>query len=128
MRISTEWRNEYLFVHAIDGNRSFSNLRGYWQAVLDGLAGRSQRQALVVDELTGPTSAHEVIALVGDVVVPGLKGARIAFVNPNPGTPELVQFAEVLARRGGVTARMFTTVEGAEEWLRGLAGGGPNVD
>ena len=58
------------------------------------------------------------------VVLPGLHGACVAFVNPRPGTPEMMQLAEILARRGGITVRMFSCTQTAEEWLLGLSNAG----
>jgi len=119
MKLDVEDRGNYLRVQVSDGNRSFANLRTYWSAVVKGLQARVERRVLVVEDLSGMPELHEVRELVSGVLLPHMAGARLAFVIPNPGSVQILEFAEFLMRQAGVVADQFRDEAAAVEWLCG---------
>ncbi|QNP40971.1 hypothetical protein [Lysobacter solisilvae (ex Woo and Kim 2020)] len=99
------------------GEETYENTVAYWRAILRHLRLTGAGNLLVVDELEGAgLSEPEWLELVIEIAALGLGPVRIAHVKPHGR--RAVEYCELFARDAGYDARVFTSEQDAERWLR----------
>ncbi|HET7845123.1 MAG TPA: hypothetical protein VFL14_13295 [Xanthomonadales bacterium] len=119
-RITFAPRAEYLRVEVQGPRISLQIVRDYWSDVAEECRRRGVRQALVVENLIGPSPDREeaIPALVEHLRGLGLEGVRIAFVKHDTRDVALAEMAGLLVRATGWDAKTFTDEARALLWLR----------
>lgn len=101
----------------VHGSATYENTVAYWRAIAEEVRRRKPQSLVLVDETRGPPlSAEEWFSLVQSMAGAGLENVRIAHVKPHG--LERIEYCEIYAREAGISARVFTSEEEAERWLR----------
>ena len=113
--IRYEERRNYLFAH-IEGPETFDNALDFWQDLRKESRERKFTRLMVVDEVSGTLSTTQIFTLSTEIARLH-PDATIAFVDPKKETLEANRFGETVLANRGITGRVFTNEEEAEEWL-----------
>jgi len=106
-----------LRVH-VRGEETFHNTVAYWHAIVRYLRLTGARNLILPDELAGEIlTESEWLDLALRMAGLGLEQVRIAHVKPRSRNE--IEYCELLARHAGYDARVFTSEQDAELWLRG---------
>ncbi len=113
--IRYEARIGYLFAH-IEGPETYDNALEFWKDLRREARDRNFTRLMVVDEVTGILSTTQIFTLSTEIARLH-PDATIAFVDPKKETLEANKFGETVLANRGITGRVFTNEEEAEEWL-----------
>lgn len=113
--IRYEARIGYLFAH-IEGPETYDNALDFWRDLGREARERNFTRLMVVDEVTGILSTTQIFTLSTEIARLH-PDATIAFVDPKKETLEANKFGETVLANRGITGRVFTNEEEAEEWL-----------
>jgi hypothetical protein len=117
--ISYELRPRYLYAFA-KGDLSDPQTRiDCWKEIITRCREANRDHLLVVQDSPSCKSTSDTFVAASGVVGLGVKGLKIAFVDPDPAEFENNRFCETVARNRGANAKLFLTEGPAHEWLLG---------
>ncbi|HXZ55391.1 MAG TPA: hypothetical protein VEH03_08045 [Burkholderiales bacterium] len=109
------------YVHAIaSGPNTQENMKGYLEELLAQCIAQGHRRVLIEERLVGPRIGMMDVFDLGSVMSDRARAQieALAFVDINAKDDRNLKFGENVAVNRGLRARMFRTVEDAENWLK----------
>ncbi|KFN42860.1 hypothetical protein [Arenimonas oryziterrae] len=118
-RLHFEQRPNYLYAVVSGPEDSLEITLAYWREIAVECLTRRATRVLVVDELGGtPMPPEQIAELVKNMQGSGMESVQVAFVEPVMAHVPLMEHGEIFAMESGFNARVFSSVNEAERWLR----------
>ena len=117
-QLKKEDRGDYLYFH-VTGKDNLEVSKAFWREIIETTTKLNYKKVLVDEDLEGSVpigDVYEVITTgleIGDV-----RSMKIAFVDKYQEHMAENIFGEKVATNRGINAKVFATIEEAEQWLR----------
>jgi len=88
-----------------------------WQAIARECQRRDFQRVLIEEDIASQITAIEMFTVVSALPSMGFARIKLAFVDRHLSQQDLNAFGETVAVNRGMNAKIFASVEEAEEWL-----------
>lgn len=116
-QLTMEERDTYLYFY-VTGKDSLEVSIAFWREIIDTCLKRNYRKALVEEDLEDSTSLGDVYEVItSNMDRDEGRFIKFGFVDRHMDQYDINLFGEMVATNRGINAKVFSTVEEAENWL-----------
>ncbi len=112
-----EERTDYLYAYVSGDKDNLVISRQYWSEIADKRQQTKYNKVLIVEDLKEMSTMMGTYEFACELPTMGFAGIKIAFVDQHIEQQEVNEFGEIVATNRGAYAKVFNTVEEAEQWL-----------